>query len=321
MLIESSNVTHVFTTNEVFDDLSTFEKIKAKGYKFSVIPAFRADKIMNIDAEKYLEFLGNLEALTHKISTIDDLERALEKRLKAFIEVGARASDIALEAVYKIPEKNEADDVLKRVIAGNKPSEAETECFKGYLTYFLMSLYAKYDIVTELHMGAMRNNNAVMLAKLGLDTGFDSISEKNSTSNLSRLLDRLNVNGALPRLILFNLNPKMNAELMTLLGCFQSSRAKGAVQYGAAWWFLDNKVGMEKHLEDLTSTGHIGAFVGMLTDSRSFLSYPRHHYFRRILCSYLGTLIENGEMTSNMRIVGEVVKDICYNNATKYFGV
>ena len=170
-------------------------------------------------------------------------------------------------------------------------------------------------------MGAMRNNNAVMLARLGLDTGFDSISEKNSTSNLSRLLDRLNVNGALPRLILFNLNPKMNTELMTLLGCFQSSRAKGAVQYGAAWWFLDNKVGMEKHLEDLTSTGHIGAFVGMLTDSRSFLSYPRHHYFRRILCSYLGTLIENGEMTSDMSIVGEVVKDICYNNATKYFGV
>ena len=320
-LIEGSNVTHVFTTNEVFDDLSTFEKIKEKGYKFSVIPAFRADKIMNIDAEKYLEFLGNLEALTHKIKNIDDLESALEKRLKAFIEVGARASDIALEAVYKIPEKYEANEVLEAVIAGEKPSEADTRCFKGYLTYFLMGLYAKYDIVTELHMGAMRNNNSVMLAKLGLDTGFDSISEKNSTSQLSRLLDRLNSEGALPRLILFNLNPKMNTELMTLLGCFQSSRAKGAVQYGAAWWFLDNKVGMEKHLEDLTATGHIGAFVGMLTDSRSFLSYPRHHYFRRILCTYLGTLIENGEMTSNMDIVGEVVKDICYNNATKYFGV
>lgn len=320
-LIEGSNVTHVFTTNEVFDDLSTFEKIKEKGYRFSVIPAFRADKIMNIDAEKYLEFLGNLEALTHKIKNIDDLESALEKRLKAFIEVGARASDIALEAVYKIPEKYEANEVLEAVIAGEKPSEADTRCFKGYLTYFLMGLYAKYDIVTELHMGAMRNNNSVMLARLGLDTGFDSISEKNSTSQLSRLLDRLNSEGALPRLILFNLNPKMNTELMSLLGCFQSSRAKGAVQYGAAWWFLDNKVGMEKHLEDLTATGHIGAFVGMLTDSRSFLSYPRHHYFRRILCTYLGTLIENGEMTSNMDIVGEVVKDICYNNATKYFGV
>ena len=319
-LIEGSNVSHVFTTNEVFDDLTTFEKIKAKGYNFTVYPAFRADKIMNIDAEKYLEFLGNLEALTHKINSIDELESALEMRLKAFIAVGARASDIAVEAVYKIPEKSEADAVLKSVIAGNKPSEADAEIFKGYLTYSLMALYGKYDIVTELHMGAMRNNNAVMLAKLGLDTGFDSISDKNSISQLSRLLDRLNLEGALPRLILFNLNPKMNAEIMTLMGCFQSSRAKGAVQYGAAWWFLDNKVGMEKHLEDLTATGHIGAFVGMLTDSRSFLSYPRHHYFRRILCTYLGTLIENGEMTSDMSVVGEVVKDICYNNAKNYFG-
>lgn len=320
-LIEGSNVTHVFTTNEVFDDLSTFEKIKEKGYRFSVIPAFRADKIMNIDAEKYLEFLGKLEELTHKINTIDDLESALEARLKAFIAVGARASDIALEAVYKIPEKEEANRVLTSVISGKKPSEADAECFKGYLTYFLMSLYARYDIVTELHMGAMRNNNSVMLARLGLDTGFDSISEKNSTSALSRLLDRLNSEGALPKLILFNLNPKMNTELMTLLGCFQSSKAKGAIQYGAAWWFLDNKVGMEKHLEDLTATGHIGAFVGMLTDSRSFLSYPRHHYFRRILCNYLGTLIENGEMTTDMSIISGVVKDICYNNAIKYFGL
>ena len=319
-LIEGSNVSHVFTTNEVFDDLTTFEKIKAKGYNFTVYPAFRADKIMNIDAEKYLEFLGNLEALTHKINSVDELESALEMRLKAFIAVGARASDIAVEAVYKIPEKSEADAVLKSVIAGNKPSEADAEIFKGYLTYSLMALYGKYDIVTELHMGAMRNNNAVMLAKLGLDTGFDSISDKNSISQLSRLLDRLNLEGVLPRLILFNLNPKMNAEIMTLMGCFQSSRAKGAVQYGAAWWFLDNKVGMEKHLEDLTATGHIGAFVGMLTDSRSFLSYPRHHYFRRILCTYLGTLIENGEMTSDMSVVGEVVKDICYNNAKNYFG-
>ncbi len=320
-LIEGSNVTHIFTTNEVFDDLSTFEKIKEKGYKFSVIPAFRADKIMNIDAEKYLEFLGKLEALTHKIEGIDDLERALEARLKAFIEVGARASDIALEAVYKIPAREEAGAVLEAVISGKKPSEADAECFKGYLTYFLMSLYAKYDIVTELHMGAMRNNNSVMLERLGLDTGFDSISDKNSTTALSRLLDRLNSEGALPKLILFNLNPKMNSELMTLLGCFQSAKARGAVQYGPAWWFLDNKVGMEKHLEDLSATGHLGAFVGMLTDSRSFLSYPRHHYFRRILCSYLGELIENGEMTSDMCIISGVVKDICYYNARKFFNI
>ncbi|MBQ9704164.1 MAG: glucuronate isomerase, partial [Clostridia bacterium] len=259
--------------------------------------------------------------LTNKIEGIDDLEKALEARLKSFLEVGAKASDIAVENVYVIPDKAEADKVLKKVIGGEKPTVEDTECFKGYLTYFLMAMYGKYGVGTELHMGAMRNNNAKMLSKLGLDTGFDSISDKNSISELSRLMDRLNSEDCLPKLILFNLNPKMNTEIMTLMGCFQSSEARGKIQYGPAWWFLDNKVGMERHLEDLTATGHIGAFVGMLTDSRSFLSYPRHHYFRRILCNYLGTLIENGEMTSDLEFVGEVVKDVCYNNSINFFGL
>lgn len=320
-LIEGSNVKYLCTTNEVFDDLKVFVDMKEKGYKFEVIPAFRADKIMNIDAEQYLTFLSKLEALTNKIDGIDDLEKALEARLKAFLEVGAKASDIAVENVYAIPDKADADKVLKKVIGGKKPTVEDTECFKGYLTYFLMSMYGKYGVGTELHMGAMRNNNTKMLKKLGLDTGFDSISDKNSISQLSRLMDRLEMEGCLPKLIIFNLNPKMNSEIMTLMGCFQSSEARGKIQYGPAWWFLDNKVGMEKHLEDLTATGHIGAFVGMLTDSRSFLSYPRHHYFRRILCNYLGTLIENGEMTSDLEFVGEVVKDVCYNNSINFFGL
>ena len=320
-LIEGSNVSHLFTTNEVFDNLEVFDKIATKGYKFKVAPAFRADKIMNIEAARYLEFLGLLEKATHKINGIDDLEKALEMRLEEFLRVGAKASDIALECVYDVPEKEEANKVLKSVLAGNKPSDKDTEIFKGYLTYFLMKMYAEYSVTTELHIGAMRNNNAVMMAKLGLDTGFDSISDTNSISKLSRLMDRLNNEGMLPKLIIFNLNPKMNAEIMTLMGCFQSSEAKGKIQYGPAWWFLDNKIGMEKHLEDLTATGHIGAFVGMLTDSRSLLSYPRHHYFRRILCNYLGTLIENGEMTANLEFVGDVVKDVCYNNSIKYFGI
>lgn len=320
-LIEGSNVACLFTTNEVFDNLEVFKKIAEKDYKFKVMPAFRADKIMNIEAARYLEFLGMLEKATHKINGIDDLEKALELRLKAFIEVGARASDIAVEYVCDVPSKEEADNVLKSVLAGNKPSIKDTDIFKGYLTYFLMKMYAEYGISTELHIGAMRNNNAKMLEKLGLDTGFDSISDTNSISKLSRLMDKLNSENSLPKLIIFNLNPKMNAEIMTLIGCFQSSEAKGKIQYGPAWWFLDNKIGMEKHLEDLTSTGHIGAFVGMLTDSRSLLSYPRHHYFRRILCNYLGTLIENGEMTSNLDFVGNVIKDICFNNSAKYFNL
>ncbi len=316
-LIEKSNVTHVFTTNEIFDDLTTFSEIAKKDYKFKVIPAFRADKIMNIEAEKYNEFVDKLG----DVKTLSELENKIEERLKEFIKVGCVAADVALQAVYPITEKADAEKVFIKRRKGESVSETESEIFKGYLTYFLFKLYAEYDIATELHVGAMRNNNAVMLEKLGLDTGYDSIAEDNSIKYMSRLFDRLSSENALPKTIVFNLNPKMNTEIMTLIGCFQSGEAKGKLQYGPAWWFLDNKVGMYKHLEDLTATGHIGAFIGMLTDSRSFLSYPRHHYFRRILCSYLGELIENGEMTADLELVGKVIKDICYNNAIKYFGV
>ena len=320
-LIEKSNVTHIFTTNEIFDDLSTFEKIAKKDYKFKVIPAFRADKIMNVEAANYSESIKKLESLVGEIKDIDALENAIEKRLNDFIKVGTTASDIAVQRVCPITDKKDADEVFKKAISGQVITESQAEVFKGYFTYFLFKLYAKYDIRTELHIGAMRNNNAKMLKKLGLDTGYDSIAEDCSIKLMSRLFDRLNDEDALPKTIIFNLNPKMNAEIMSLLGCFQDSSASGKIQYGPAWWFLDNKVGMEKHLEDLTATGHIATFVGMLTDSRSLLSYPRHHYFRRILCNYLGTLIENGEMTSDLELVGKVIKDISYNNSIKYFNM
>ena len=316
-LIEQSNVTHLFTTNEIFDDLSTFPAIAEKGYKFKVIPAFRADKIMNIEAEKYNEFVEKLGA----VNTLSELEEKIENRLQEFIKVGTTAADVALQSVYPVAEKSDAEKVFAKRRAGENVSETESEIFKGYLTYFLFKLYAKYNIATELHVGAMRNNNAQMLAKLGLDTGFDSIAEDNSIKYMSRLFDRLNQENSLPKTIVFNLNPKMNTEIITLIGCFQSDEAKGKMQYGPAWWFLDNKAGMEKHLEDLTATGHIGAFVGMLTDSRSLLSYPRHHYFRRILCNYFGKMIENGEMTQDEKFVGEVIRDICYRNSIEYLNM
>ncbi|MBE5749829.1 MAG: glucuronate isomerase [Clostridiales bacterium] len=320
-LIEKSNVTHIFTTNEIFDDTSTFVEIAKKGYKFKVIPAFRADKIMNLEAVGYTDTIAKLETLVGSVKNIDDLENAIEKRLQEFIKVGTTASDIALQSVYAVAEKADADKVFAKAIKGESISAAEAEVFKGYFTYFLFKLYAKYDIRTELHIGAMRNNNSVMLKKLGLDTGYDSIAEDNSIKLMSRLFDRLNDENALPRTIIFNLNPKMNTEIMTLLGCFQDSSAKGKIQYGPAWWFLDNKVGMENHLKDLTATGHIATFVGMLTDSRSLLSYPRHHYFRRILCNYLGTLMEKGEITQDIELVGSVIKDVSYNNSIAYFNM
>ena len=316
-LIEQSNVTHLFTTNEIFDDLSTFEEIAKKDYKFKVIPAFRADKIMNIEAEGYNGFVDKLG----DVSSLDELEARIEGRLQEFIKVGTTAADVALQAVYPVSEREDAEKIFAQRRKGEAISEEQSKIFKGYLTYFLFKLYAKYGIATELHIGAMRNNNSKMLAKLGLDTGYDSIAEDNSISNMSRLFDRLDSEGALPKTIVFNLNPKMNSEIMTLIGCFQSSEARGKVQYGPAWWFLDNKVGMEKHLDDLTATGHIGAFVGMLTDSRSFLSYPRHHYFRRILCSFFGKMMEKGEMTLDEKLVGRVIQDVCYNNSIKYLNV
>ena len=316
-LIEKSNVSHLFTTNEIFDDLSTFPAIAKKGYNFKVIPAFRADKIMNIEAAQYNDFIAKLGT----VSALNELEAKIEERLQAFIEVGTTAADVALQCVYPIAEKSAAEAVFAKRRAGEEVTQEESEIFKGYLTYFLFKLYAKYNIATELHIGAMRNNNSVMLQKLGLDTGYDSIAEDNSIKYMSRLFDRLNNENALPKTIVFNLNPKMNSEIMTLIGCFQSDEARGKIQYGPAWWFLDNKVGMEKHLEDLTATGHIGAFVGMLTDSRSLLSYPRHHYFRRILCNYFGGMMERGEMTQDEKLVGEVVKDICYRNSIAYLNM
>ncbi|MBO4262729.1 MAG: glucuronate isomerase, partial [Clostridia bacterium] len=316
-IIEQSRVTHIFTTNEIFDDLSVFDEIRKKNYKFKVIPAFRADKIMNVEATPYNEYIDRLG----KIDDLDELEKKIEERLCEFIKVGTVASDIALQCVYPVSEREEAAKVFIKRRSGAPVTESEAEIFKGYLTYYLFVLYAKHGIATELHVGAMRNNNSVMLKKLGLDTGFDSIAEDDGIKNMSALFDRLNNEGRLPKTIVFNLNPKMNTEIMTLIGCFQDGSAKGKMQYGPAWWFLDNKEGMEKHLKDLTATGHIGAFVGMLTDSRSFLSYPRHHYFRRILCNYLGGLIEDGEMTDDTEVVGKVIKDVCYNNAIKYFGI
>ena len=314
-LIEQSNVKYLFTTNEIFDDLEVFNKLKEKHYRFEVRPAFRADKIMNIEAERYNEFVSKLG----DIKTFDQLLSLIEERLKRFIEVGCVASDTALEQVYEIPAKVDAASVFEKRRKGENVSIKESHIFKGYLTYYLLKLYSKYNIRSELHIGAMRNNNTKMLNKLGLDSGYDSIAEENSIHALSKLMDRLNNEDSLPPMIIFNLNPKMNNEIMTLIGCFQDSSMKGKIQFGAAWWFLDNKVGIEKHLQDLTATGHIDSFIGMLTDSRSFLSYPRHQYFRRILCNYLASMMDNGEMTQDEEIVGEVIKNICYQNAFDYF--
>ena len=319
-LIADSNVKHVYTTNEIFDDLSVFAQIKKKGYPFTVTPALRADKIMNVDAKNFNEQADKLQAVTRPIATLDDLEEAVESRLKEFIAVGTKASDIALEKVCPLCPKEVAAKVFASRRSGAEITKAEAESFKGYFTRFLMALYAKFGIATELHIGAKRDVNTPAFRSLGSDTGYDCVSDDESTGNLAVLFDSLISENALPKTVLFNLNPKMNPEFTSLAGCFQSDEARGKIQYGAAWWFLDHKRGMERQLADLAATGHIGTFIGMLTDSRSFLSYSRHAYFRRILCNLLGEMSDNGEITADVDFIGKTVKNICYANAVNYFG-
>lgn len=318
-IVRQSGVKRIFTTNDISDDLKIFRKIREKFSDFVVAPAFRADKILNIDAEGYAGVVASVERLTFPICNIDDLEKATEARLNEFIEAGAVAGDIAVEKVPKVAPRERACRNFQKALNGGKLNDREAEEFKGYFISFLIGLFAKYNIVTEFHIGAKRNNNTEMLHRLGLDSGFDSISDENSIANLSALLDDLYSRNSLPKMIIYNLHPKMNGEIDTLLGCFQDGSAKGKLQHGAAWWFLDHKAGIENHLRDLSATGHIATFIGMLTDSRSFLSYTRHDYFRRILCNYLGGKVERGEITQYMKLVGSIVQDICYHNAVEYF--
>lgn len=316
-MIEDSNVKIIFTTNEAFDELSTFDEIKKKNYKFKVIPAFRADKLLNIDAEIFNSYLNSHAS----VCNIDQLEKVIEERLNKFIEKGTVASDIALENVFLVGDRKAADNVLKKKLKGKKLTYEEVATYKGYMTYFLIKLFAKYNIRTELHIGAMRNNNTQMFKALGLDKGYDTISEENSITNLRKLLDRLNDENSLPPMIFFNLNQKMNMELITLLGCYQDSSLKGKMQYGPAWWHLDTYDGNIKNMHDFCSLSHLDISIGMLTDSRSFLSYTRHDYFRRLLCNYLAEMIEKGQMTSDLELVGSVIENVCYNNAINYFNV
>lgn len=317
-LIISSNVKHIFTTNEPFDDLKTFVKLKDKYHQFTVAPAFRCDKIINIDN---VDFNNIINRLDPKIKTLKDLEKELEKRLKNFIAVGCVASDMAVDTVPAPSTFTLAKKVFENKRMNKKITEKDASIYKGYIMYFLLKLYAKYNIRSEIHIGASRNKNSKAFASIGPDAGYDTMSDTNSLENLAALMDQLNNIDALPPIVLFNLNPKMNLELIVLMNSFQDSSYHGKIQYGPSWWFLDHKEGITKHLKDLSSVGHLGVFIGMLTDSRSFLSYARHHYFRRLLCNFLAEAMEKGEITNDIVLVGNVVKNISYNNAINYFGI
>lgn len=320
-LIEKSNVKLICTTDDPVDSLEYHKLIKQEGkMSTKVLPALRPDRAMNIDLDTFKPWLEQLEKLEGSINTFDDLTKALDNRIKFFHENGCRLSDHAFEYIpFETATKDELNEILKKAVENEELTLKEVDKYKTALMQFMGKRFAELDWTMQLHIGALRNNNKRMFKNLGADTGYDSSHDYRIAEPLSKLLNSLDEENKLPRTILYTLNPKDNYVLATLMGCFQGNGIAGKLQFGSAWWFLDQKAGMIEQMTVLSSVGLLSQFVGMLTDSRSFLSYPRHEYFRRILCNLIGTWVENGEYPDDIEFLGKVVQNICYNNAERYF--
>ena len=323
-IIRKSNVKVICTTDDPADDLRWHKKIREEGKCSAlVLPAMRPDKAMRIEKpewENYMKYeLGQAAGI--EISTMQDIRDALSKRIDYFASMGCKASDHALEYCFYNPaEEYELDDIVGRVINGKgAPSRDEIEKYKTALLLFLGKEYARRGWAMQIHYSALRDNNSNMYDRLGPDTGFDCIAMYNCGEGLVHLMDALERNGHLPKFIIYSLNPADNAMIGTILGSFQGPEVPGKIQQGAAWWFNDTKLGMEAQLANVGNLSVLGNALGMLTDSRSFLSYTRHEYYRRILCNFLGNLVENGEYPADMEFLGQIVEDISYNNADRYF--
>ena len=323
-IIEKSNVKMIGTTDDPADDLKWHKLLtEDKSFKTAVCPTFRPDKAVNIDKDGFADYIKKLSAAAEiDIKTVSDVKAALEKRLDYFCSLGCRATDHGLDyVVYEPASEESVNEIFKRALRGERVSQSEADRYKTELMLFLGEKIAEKGIVMQLHYGAQRNTNTVMFNKLGADTGFDCISVKNCGEALTGFLNALNVKGKLPKTIIYSLNPNDNELIDTVLGCFQGTEAQGKIQHGSAWWFGDTKSGMEAQLKSLANLSLLGNFVGMLTDSRSFLSYTRHEYFRRTLCNLLGEWVENGEYPDDKITLETIVKDISYNNAKKYFNI
>jgi glucuronate isomerase len=321
-LIRMSNVVYIGTTDDPIDDLKYHKEINSDdSFECEARPTFRPDKALKIQNEDfcdYIKLLGETEGT--EIKDYDKLIEILEKRLNYFVENGCNITDHSLERVYfKTASKEEVENIFVKVLAKEKISIEDAQKYTTFTLIELGKMYSERNMVMQLHIGALRNNNTRMFNAVGVDAGFDSIDDGEIAYLLSRLLDSLDVEDKLPKTILYCLNPKDNEVLGTMIGNFQGGQVAGKIQFGSGWWFNDQKDGMERQLIALSQLGLVSKFVGMLTDSRSFLSFTRHEYFRRILCNYLGKLVENGEYPYDLEILGNIVEDICYNNAKKYF--
>ncbi len=321
--IEMSNVKTICTTDDPVDSLEWHIKMKNDPtMKFTVLPAFRPDKGVNIELDYFfIPWVKELSKVVgYEINDLSAFEKAFEDRVKFFDSVGCVVSDNAIDVfMYEDATKEEVEKIFVKGLNGEKLTNSEIEKYKGYMLLFLGRLYNKYGWVQQYHIGALRNNSLRALKKLGADIGFDAIEDQPFAAKLSKVLGNLDETDELPKTILYCLNPRDNEVLATIMNCFQHEGISGKMQFGSGWWFNDQKYGMETQMESLSSVALISKFVGMLTDSRSFLSYPRHEYFRRILCNKFGNLIENGEYPCDIEFVGKIVQDICYNNAVNYF--
>ncbi|MBQ8878754.1 MAG: glucuronate isomerase [Lachnospiraceae bacterium] len=322
-IIKQSNVTLICTTDDPVDSLEWHAKIAADdSFDVQVLPAWRPDKAMNIEKPEYLDYLATLSDVSGvKVNSFATLKEALQNRMDFFASMGCNVSDHALEYVMYYPAtEEEIEAIFAKRFAGEKVTREEELTFKTAFMVFVGKEYNKRNWVMQLHYGCKRDNNRLMYEKLGPDTGYDCINNYAPSAQMADFLNALIETNELPKTIIYSLNPNDNQAIGTILGCFQDSTAVAKIQQGSAWWFNDHKIGMRDQMLSLANLGNLSGFVGMLTDSRSFLSYTRHEYFRRIMCELIGDLVENGEFPADMDTLSEIVTNISYNNAVRYFG-
>lgn len=323
-IMQQMNVKMVGTTDDPLDDLQHHRALAQDGsFDVKVLPSWRPDKAFNIEADGFLAWIEKLESLTDiSVRRFDDLRSALSKRLDYFAEHGCRVSDHALDVVlYAEADDATLDAILAARRAGKTPDAEAIAQFKTAVLVWLGGEYARRGWVQQYHIGALRNTNRRQFELLGPDVGFDSINDRPLAEPLAKLLGAQNLHNALPKTILYCLNPRDNEVLATMAGNFQGEGEAGKMQFGSAWWFNDQLDGMQRQMTQLVQMGLLSRFVGMLTDSRSFLSYTRHEYFRRLLCQMIGRWVENGEAPDDEALLGQMVQNICFNNARDYFGI